>query len=62
MAFSLASAAANRPLGGARHRLRQARISAAAGLIFLLLALSAAAKNFEIADTGWEGTSEFYAL
>ncbi len=62
MAFSLASAAANRPLGGARHRLRQARISAAAGLIFLLLALAAAAKSFEIADTGWEGTSEFYAL
>lgn len=62
MAFSLASLAANRPLGGLWKGLRQARISVAAGLIFLVLSATAAAKSFEIADTGWEGTSEFYAL
>ncbi len=28
----------------------------------MLLAVTAAAKAFEISDTGWEGTSEFYAL
>jgi hypothetical protein len=28
----------------------------------LVLSATAAAKSFEIADTGWEGTSEFYAL
>jgi hypothetical protein len=28
----------------------------------LVLAVTAGAKSFEIADTGWEGTSEFYAL
>src|SRR5450432_1765178 len=62
MAISLASLAANRPLGGLGRELRRVRISVAAGLIFLLLAAAAVAKSFEIADTGWEGTSEFYAL
>src|SRR5450432_1037354 len=62
MAFSLASRAANRPLGGLWLGLRKARISVTAGLIFLSLAAAALAKSFEIADTGWEGTSEFYAL
>jgi hypothetical protein len=62
MAISLASLGANRPLGGLCRRLRQARISGTAGLLFLALAASAAAKSFEIADAGWEGTSEFYAL
>jgi hypothetical protein len=62
MAFSLASWAANRPSGGLRRSARRARISVAAGLVFLVLAAAAAAKSFEIADTGWEGTSEFFAL
>jgi hypothetical protein len=62
MAFSLASAAPNRPSGGHWARLRRARFSVAAGLLFLVLASSALAKSFEIADTGWEGTSEFFAL
>jgi hypothetical protein len=62
MAFSLASWATNRPLGGLAKNLRRGRISVAAGLIFLVVAVAAAAKSFEIADTGWEGTSEFYAL
>jgi uncharacterized protein DUF4350 len=62
MAFSLASLAANRPSGGLGAGLRRALISVSAGLIFLLLAAVAVAKSFEVADTGWEGTSEFYAL
>jgi hypothetical protein len=62
MAFSLASWARNRPLGGPSKNLRRGRISVTAGLIFLTVAVAAAAKSFEIADTGWEGTSEFYAL
>jgi len=62
MAFSLASWAANRPLGGLSKNLRRGRISVTAGVLFLVLAVSAAAKSFEIADTSWEGTSEFYAL
>jgi hypothetical protein len=62
MAFSLASLAANRPSGGRWAGLRRARISVAAGLIFLVLAAGAWAKGFEVADTGWEGTSEFFAL
>ena len=62
MAFSLVSLLENRPLGGRLRLLRRGRISVAAGLIFLLFTASLAAKAFEIADTGWEGTSEFYAL
>src|SRR5450432_20482 len=62
MAISLASLAVNRPSGGAGRGPRQTRISVAAGLVFFALAAPVAAKSFEIADTGWEGTSEFYAL
>jgi hypothetical protein len=62
MAFSLASPPANRPSGGLKARLCRAGFSVAAGLLFLVLASSALAKSFEIADTGWEGTSEFFAL
>lgn len=62
MAFSLASQSAIRPLGRPYGALRRAGISALAGLIFLLLAVTAAAKAFEVSDTGWEGASEFYAL
>lgn len=41
-----------------------ARLSAAAGVFFLVSALvgSALAKPFDVADTTWEGTSELYAL
>jgi len=64
MATSLAPAAPNRPLGGSKILRRWLPISAAAALIFLsvLAAAPAWAKGFEVADTGWEGTSELYAL
>src|SRR5450432_1645984 len=65
MAISLAPAAANRPLGGLRTRPVRDQISAAAGLLFLALVSVAApvfAKAFEISDSGWEGTTELYAL
>jgi len=62
MAFSLASPVANRPPGGTWEGFARWLISAIAGLIALTLVTSADAKSFEIADTTWEGTSEFYAL
>ncbi|HEX3776847.1 MAG TPA: DUF4350 domain-containing protein [Polyangiaceae bacterium] len=62
MAISLASEAANRPLGGLWRSLHRAGISALAGVILVVVAASAAAKAFAVADTSWEGTSEFYAL
>jgi len=65
MAISLAPAAVNRPLGGLRTRPVRGQISAVAGLLLLALVSVAApvfAKAFEISDSGWEGTSELYAL
>jgi len=62
MAFSLASPVENRPPGGIGRGFARWLISAIAGLIALTLVASASAKSFEIADTTWEGTSEFYAL
>ncbi|MEI9939606.1 MAG: DUF4350 domain-containing protein [Pseudomonadota bacterium] len=64
MATSLAPAAPDRPPGGSRVGGRWLSISAAAALFFLFLSLpgSAWGKGFEVADTGWEGTSELYAL
>ncbi len=64
MAISLAPAGLNRPPGGLKIRRHWLPISTAAALIFLilLLAASASAKGFEVADTSWEGTSELYAL
>ncbi len=64
MANSLAPAAFNRPSGGSGIQRRWLSISAAAALIFasLLFAGTAWGKAFEVADAGWEGTSELYAL
>ena len=65
MASSLAPAARNRPPGGSRKYRPSLPLSAAAALTLLCLFVqvrSAGAKGFEVADTGWEGTSELYAL
>ena len=65
MASSLAPAARNRPPGGSRKYRPSLPLSAAAALTLLCLfaqVRSAGAKGFEVADTGWEGTSELYAL
>ena len=69
MAFSLACATVNRPLGrSARWLLRRAQhacrllISAAAALIVLTPGIPALAKGFDVSDSSWEGTTELYAL
>ncbi|HEY4102911.1 MAG TPA: DUF4350 domain-containing protein [Polyangiaceae bacterium] len=62
MAISLACGAADRPSGGLWRDLHRAGISVLAGVVFLFLAASAGAKAFAVADTSWEGTSEFYGL
>jgi len=62
MAISLVPVPSDRPPGGLKIRRLCQRIAIAAGLICLGLTGSAGAKGFEVADTGWEGTSELYAL
>ena len=43
-------------------RVRISVAAALASVALFAMAQSVAAKGFEVADTGWEGTSEFYAL